>query len=82
MSNASGRGRERVDWSLLALKRRKQITMENVSMMQDIPVENRLDIPTVQKEISAMNVRYGAHFTFFEILKNLNSRIKYQTTTP
>jgi hypothetical protein len=37
----------------LALNRRKQITIENVSMMRDIPDENRLDIPTVQNEIAA-----------------------------
>ncbi len=36
------------------MNRRKQIIIENVSMMQDIPVENRLDKPKDQKEIAAM----------------------------
>ena len=37
----------------LALNRSKQITIENVSMMQDIPDENRLDKPPDQRDIAA-----------------------------
>jgi hypothetical protein len=44
------------------LNRRRQITIEKVSMMQDIPVEDRPDIPKVQNERAANQpIGYGVH---------------------